>query len=187
MARAATDGWKEFMADHPMAQHSESEEFWAKYLNDRPDVLHRLLADVYQATYGVDHPPTLEELWDLIGHPRFSSLPFGDAVREQLGTRSIGWLAHQSGMAQPVLSRLISGQRPVVKINDPRGSMYRLEQIARALRVHPSYFTEWRRLWIMSLLDSAFTAQPSLSAGVYRRYSGFEKDRSNGRSTERST
>lgn len=168
------------MADHVLAQHSDSEEFWAKYLNEHPDVLHRLLADVYQATYGVDQPPTLDDLWDLIGHPRFSSQPFGDAVRSVLGDRSVQWLAHQVGMAQPTLHRFVAGTRPIVTINDPRGSMQRIEQVARGLRVHPSYFAEWRRLWIMSLLDSAFVAQPALSAGVFRRYSGFEKRRSTG-------
>jgi hypothetical protein len=174
MARG--DGWLAFMVEHPLAEASDAEEFWAKYLNEHPDVLHRLLADVYEAVYGADHPPTLDELWLLMSAaPRYASEPFGDAVRRQLNGRSVSWLALQCDIPQPVMSRLVNGVRPIVNIHDPRGSMYRLECIARALRVHPSYFEEWRRLWIMSLLDSAFSAQPSLSVGVFRRYSGFER------------
>jgi len=179
--RRTGEGWKTFMSEHPLAEHSDSEDFWAKYLDENPDVLHRLLADVYQATYGAEHPPSLDDLWDLMSSPRFSAAPFGEAVMELLGGRSITWLAQQSGMAQPALSRLINGQRPIVIRNDPKTSMQRIEAVARALRVHPSYFEEWRRLWIMSLLDSAFAGRPSLSIGVFRRYAGFDKTSVNGR------
>ena len=174
-----SEGWKKFLAEHPLGPDSDNEDFWAEYLGQNPDVLHRLLADVYQATYGVDHPPSLDDLWDLISSPQFSNDSFGIAVKTALGRRSVAWLAHQAGIAQPVLHRLVHAERPIVNINDPKGSMARMEAIARVLRVHPSYFAEWRRLWIMSLLDSAFASQPALSVGVFRRYAGFE--RANGR------
>lgn len=180
-SRRAGEGWKSFMAEHPLGEESGSEDFWCQYLDQNPDVLHRLLADVYQATYGAERPPSLDDLWDLMSAPRFSRAPFGEAVTDLLGSRSITWLAQQAGMAQPALSRLINGQRPIVIRNDPKGSMQRIEQVARALRVHPSYFEEWRRLWIMALLDSAFAGRPDLSIGVFRRYSGFEKSHMNGR------
>lgn len=164
------------MAEHPLAEPSATEDFWVQYLDDNPDVLHRLLADIYEATYGAEAPPTLDDLWKLMSaQPRYASTPFGEALIDALGGRSLRWLATQTGVSQPVLSRLINGDRPVVNIKDIRGSTYRLERIAAALRVHPSYFAEWRRMWIMTLLDSAFTAQPTLSIGVYRRYSAFDK------------
>jgi hypothetical protein len=170
------NGWQTFLAEHPLGESSASEDFWQQYLADHPDVLYRLLADVYEASYGADAPPTLDDLWDLMSaHPRFASVPFGQAVIDALDGRSISWLALQSGIPQPVLSRLINGRRPVIYVKDPRGSMDRLERVARALHVHPSYFAEWRRMWIMFLLDSAFTAKPTLSIGVYRRYSAFDK------------
>jgi hypothetical protein len=124
---------------------------------------------VYEATYGADAPPTLDDLWSLMSdHPRFASCPFGEALMDALAGRSLGWLAQQTGISQPVLSRLINGDRPVIYVKDPRGSMYRLERIAQALHVHPSYFAEWRRMWIMTLLDSAFTAQMSCSVPLTR-------------------
>ena len=164
------------MAQHPLAEPSATEEFWVGYLGEHPDVLHRLLADVYEATFGAETPPTLDDLWKLMSaQPRYASVPFGQALIDALGDRSINWLAQQAGISQSTLSRMVNGIKPVVNIKDIRGSMYRLERVATVLRVHPSYFAEWRRMWIMTLLDSAFTAQPTLSIGVYRRYSKFDR------------
>ena len=132
------DGWQAFMAQHPLAEPSATEEFWVTYLDENPDVLHRLLADIYEATYGADAPPTLDDLWKLMSdQPRYASAPFGEAVIDALGGRSINWLAGQAGVSQSVLSRMVNGLKPVVNIKDIRGSMYRLERIAAVLRVHP--------------------------------------------------
>lgn len=173
--------WQRLLSSDPVAQRSDDPDFWETYLAEHPDVLHRLLADVYQATYGSEKPPTLDDLWALMAAPRFTTETFGNAVVDLLGARSVRWLAGQVGIAHQQLARYLSGQRPIVSIHDAKGSMRRIESVAAALKVHPSYFVEWRRLWIMSLLDSAFTAQPSLSVGIFRRYSGFE-ERGNGRS-----
>lgn len=179
-------GWQELLEGHPLGEESGHADFWQVYLAERPDVLHRLLADVYQATYGADKPPTLDELWDLVAKPQFSLKPFGEAVLDALGTRSVRSLAMQIGIHQSLLTRYLSGQRDVVSIRDPRGSMARIELIAKALRVHPSYFAEWRRLWVMSLLDAAFVSQPELSVGVWRRFSGFAEQRMGARLNARS-
>lgn len=170
--------WQKLLASNPVAQRSDDPDFWETYLAEHPDVLHRLLADVYQATYGSAKPPTLDDLWAIMATPRFTTEEFGNAVIDLLADRSVRWLASQVGIAHQQLSRYLSGQRPIVSIHDTRGSMRRIESVAKALKVHPSYFVEWRRLWIMSLLDSAFTAQPGLSVGIFRRYSGFENARS---------
>lgn len=169
-------GWQRVLEDHPHGAHSSDPAFWEQYLDEHPDVLHRLLADVYQATYGVEKPPTLDELWDLVATPEFSVKPFGEAVVDALGGRSVRSLALQVGIHQTLLTRYMTGERDIVATRgvDPVGeSMRRLEVVAKALRVHPAYFSEWRRLWLMSLLDAAFTRQPSLSVGVWKRFSGF--------------
>lgn len=167
--------WQRLLGEHPHGKQSSQPEFWEQYLADHPDVLHRLLADIYQATYGTEKPPTLDDLWEMMSTPRFSTAPFGEALLDLLGDRSVRWLAAEVGIVHSQLSRYINGSRPIVSIHDHRGSMRRIEAVARALRVHPSYFVEWRRLWVMSLIDSAFTARPELSIGVFRRYAGFEK------------
>jgi hypothetical protein len=170
-----SDNWQRLLDRQPHGQESEDPDFWETYLSENPDVLHRLLADIYQATYGSEKPPTLDDLWELLATPRFSTEDFGRAVLDLLGDRSIRWLAQQVGVSHPQLSRYLNGSRPIVSIHDHQGSMRRIESVAKALRVHPSYFVEWRRLWVMSLIDSAFSAQPALSVGVFRRYSGLQK------------
>ena len=166
-------GWQGLLQSHPLAKDADSPDFWEEYLADHPDVLNRLLADVYQATYGADKPPTLDALWDIMSSKRFSTEEFGPAVYEVLGDRSVRWLAREVGGSAEQLRRFVTGQRPIVSVHDHRGSMNRIEAVAKALDVHPSYFMEWRRLWVMSLIDSAFASRPDLSIGVFRRYSGF--------------
>lgn len=174
---SATATWQRLLSQHESAEESETPEFWETYLAEHPDVLHRLLADIYHATHGSEKPPTLDDLWELMSAPRFSTLPFGEAVLDQLGDRSVRWLASQVGVALSHMQRHINGTRPIVSVHDHRGSMRRIEAVARALRVHPSYFGEWRRLWVMTLIDSAFAAQPGLSVGLFQRFSGFQKDK----------
>lgn len=170
-------GWRKVLGAHPLAGQAGDPDFWNDYLATHPDVLHRLLADIYQATHGAQRPPTLDDLWDLVSAPRFSMQPFGESVRELLAERghSIRWLALQIGIHQTVLNRTLTGENAVVSIKDPKGSMKRIEIVAAALRVHPSFFMEWRRLWIMSLLDGIFEQQPALSVEVYRRYAGLQE------------
>lgn len=175
-------GWQELLETHPLGDESSRTEFWEQYLAQHPDVLHRLLADVYQAAYGTERPPTLDDLWDLVAKPEFAVVPFGQAVLDALGTRSVRSLALQVGIHQSLLTRYMSGERDIVSIRDPLDSMSRIEHIARALRVHPSYFEEWRRLWVMSLLDAAFVHQPALSVSVWKRFSGFQDQPVNARS-----
>lgn len=176
--------WRAVLSAHPLAERSKDAQFWDQFLEANPDVLHRLLADIYRATYGADKPPSLEDLWAILEAPEFTGDPFGPAVRE-LATRrgkSLRWLALQARVDQKHLLRYLSGESRILSAYDIEGSMERIESIARPLRVHPSYFMEWRRLWVMRLMDSAFTAHPDLSVEVFRRFSGFERSPSNARS-----
>lgn len=173
-------GWDQVLRDHALVQKTGEADFWKAYLAEHPDVLHQLLGDLYQATRGEETtPPTLDDLWELVA-PRFTNEPFGPAVMGLLNGRSVRWLAKQIHIHNVPLSRVLNGERDVVSVRDPKGSMARIEVIARALRVHPSYFAEWRRLWVMTLIDQAFEAHPHLSVGVYRKFAGHQNNK-NGR------
>lgn len=164
-------GWETAARELDVAR-TASQDFWRTYLADHPDVMHHLLADLYQATRGVDAPPaTLDDLWGLVA-PQFSNAPFGEAVKTLLAGRSVRWLAGELHLHHSFVLRVLNGQRDLVSLRDPQESMRRIEEIARVLKVHPSYFAEWRRLWLMFLLDQAFEAHPNLSIGVYKRFSG---------------
>ena len=165
-------GWDRVLQEHELVAQTSDPGFWRTYLSQNPDVLHQLLGDLYQATHQASSkPPTLEDLWDLVA-PRFTNEPFGEAVKGLLAGRSVRWLAGEIHLHHVPLSRVLNGERDVVSIRDPKGSMARIEVIARALNVHPSYFAEWRRLWVMTLLDEAFEELPHLSVGVYRKFAG---------------
>lgn len=171
--------WRDVVETHDLMEPSRTPAFWEDYLEQNPDVLHRILGDLYQATTGSrEAPDTLEELWAVIT-PTFSQEPFGEAVLTLLGEQSLRSLALRTPFSVQVLHRWVRGERPVVTVNDVEGSMYRLEQIAKGLRVHPSYFAEWRRLWAVSLIDGAFTTNPNLSVTFFRKFSRLE--RANGR------
>lgn len=167
-------GWEQVINEHVLVSKTDDAGFWRGYLAENPDVLHQLLGDLYQATREASAaPPTLEDLWALVA-PRFSNEPFGTAVRELLNGRSVRWLANEIHIHNVPLTRVLNGERDVVSVRDPKGSMRRIEAVARALRVHPSYFAEWRRLWVMTLIDQAFEEHPHLSVGLYRKFAGHQ-------------
>lgn len=170
--------WQHILRTHPLAARADDALFWDEFLASNPDVLNRLLADIYRATYGTEKPPTLEALWALLETPEFTGQPLGPAVKELLARRkqSERWLAQNSGISRGVLRYYLDGTRSIVSVHDAPGSMRRIEAIAKPLRVHPSYFSEWRRLWLMTLLDSAFTAHPDLSSEAFKRFSGLARN-----------
>lgn len=168
--------WRDVVENHDLMESSRSSAFWEDYLEQHPDVLHRALADLYQATAGTrEAPDTLEDLWAVIT-PTFSHEEFGGTVRELLDRHgeTLRGLAMRTGYAHQEISRWASGKRPVISVHDVEGSMRRLEVIAKALRVHPSHFSEWRRLWAMSLIDGAFSTNPNLSVAFFRKFSRLE-------------
>lgn len=166
--------WEQVAGEHPMVTKSTQQDFWRTYLADNPTVMYRLLADLHGVArrFRGEDPgrvPTVEELRGLVT-PSYSNDPFPVALRAALGKRSARWLAGRLNMHFSYVCRLLNGERDVVDVNDPRHSMDRLEAIARELRVHPSYFAEWRRLWVMTLMDAMFEDRPNLSIGVWERF-----------------
>lgn len=165
-----------------MSDRTHSAEFWREFFRERPDALQTLLGDVYVISKAHANGARggrrrhnagdggLDDLWGLVT-PKFSTKPFGDAVRDLMGPKeSLRAFAAKTGMHHQTLARLMSGQRPVEKLYDPNGSMALLEQVAAGAGVHPSYFAEWRRLWLLSLLDVALTAHPNASIALFRKH-----------------
>src|SRR5690606_22179243 len=88
-------GWERVEREHELREKVVDEAFWRDYLTANPDVLHRLLADLYQSSRTFKaKPPTLDDLWELVA-PKFSTEPFAEAVRQLLDGRSVRWLATQ--------------------------------------------------------------------------------------------
>ncbi|WP_157537028.1 hypothetical protein [Nocardioides sp. Root190] len=50
--------WTAALRRWPDAERLGEAEYWDELLADRPDVMHRLLADIYRATYAWDTSST---------------------------------------------------------------------------------------------------------------------------------
>lgn len=147
---------------------------WAEHLTGQPEVLTKLLGDVYR-TFKAEQQRArtqpdparhaggrrrsyvdgnLDELWAIIT-PRYSLLPFPQATRELMDGTSVRQFAARVPMDHRELSRLLRGQT--------KPSRYWMEAIAKAADVHPAYFLEWRVSTVVGILESVLTERPHLS------------------------
>jgi hypothetical protein len=162
--------WEQARTLYPSTEYQS--RVWADYFDEHPDVLTKLLGDVYRVykteeakRAGVSNPQggrrrshvngNLDELWAILT-PKFSMDPFPVAVRELMGKKSVRQFAADVGMDHRELSRLLNGAR--------RPSMIHwLEVIARGADVHPAFFLEWRTATLVGIMADAFASQPHLS------------------------
>ena len=147
---------------------------WGGLFDERPDILHKLLRDLYAITKAQQDESrkagrrtkhingTLDELWDMLS-PRYSTDPFPIAVKEIMGGQSVRAFAPKVPMHYSTLTRLINGERKVVIPLAPEASMQVLEGIARAGHVHPAYFAEWRELLVLLAIQEVLQAKPTLT------------------------
>lgn len=171
--------WAHAATQFPVTAHTQDAGFWASFFEERPGVLHQLLGDLYLITKAHQRADrrggrrsrtingNMEELWGMLT-PRFATEPFGPATRELMGATSLRQFAKKVPMHHHALARLISGERPVVRPKDPEGTMRILEAVAKAGGVHPSYFLEWREVFVYNALQQAFETSPNLSITVTR-------------------
>lgn len=147
---------------------------WVEFFHERPDVLTKLLGDMYAITKQEESSErrygkrtryvngNLDELWNMLS-PRYSTEPFGVAVRELIGAQSLRAFAAKIPMHHYSLTRLIRGERQVVNMGDIPASLATLERIAKAGKVHPAFFREWRALTLLGAFHSAMEAHPNLT------------------------
>lgn len=161
------------------ASIKEGEQAWVALVDERPDILHQLLGDVYIVTkYDerkretgkrldgrrvMPRDANLDELWDMIT-PRYSMESFGVAVKALIGTMSLRQFAAKVPMDHRELSRMMRGQS--------KPSVYWMERIAEAARVTPAYFVEWRIAFAVNRLAGILRQRPNLSIGVVKRMGG---------------
>ena len=167
-----------------------SDEELVEFFGRRNDVLYALLGEVYVVDHyderkrngeGRDGPrampfdANLDKLWD-ITTPRYSMQPFGVAVKELIGERSLRQFAAKVPMDHRELSRMMRGSS--------QPSLYTMEQIAKVGRVNPAFFLEYRIEQVTVTLSAVFKAKPNLSVGVWKRLRG-ARDAANARSQGR--
>ena len=157
-----------------------TESDWVNFFTERPDAMHAILGDIFVITKA--HESTvkksgrrpkhingsMDELWDMIT-PQYSNEPFGVSVKALIGEQSIRAFSAKIPMHYWSLIRLMRGERQIVNPNDINSSMQTLELIARAGKVHPSYFMEYRTLYIMRVFDEVFASRPQFTIGLMKK------------------
>jgi transcriptional regulator with XRE-family HTH domain len=91
---------------------------------------------------------------------RFSTEPFGETVQSLMAARGVTYrgLAAKTGLSAGYLNHLVHGNRPV-----PSDEV--IETLAKALKVEPAHFREYRIRTITARLEE----MPELVDRLYRR------------------
>jgi transcriptional regulator with XRE-family HTH domain len=91
---------------------------------------------------------------------RFSNESFGSTIQALMSERGVTYrqLAERSGLSAGYLNHLVHGNRPV-----PSDEV--IAQLAKALRVEPEHFREYR----LRVITERLEAMPSLVDRLYKR------------------
>lgn len=158
---------------------------WVAYFDRNPEVMSKILGDIYVITKAHQSETkrsgrrprhingSLDELWGMIT-PTYSTEPFGPALRDVMNGTSIRAFAAKIPMHHSLLIRLMNGERNIVNPYDIPGTMRTLETIAKAGKVHPTYFSEYRTLYIFSMFTELFAAKPNFTITLSKRLNDIE-------------
>lgn len=143
---------------------------WRKAFASDIDLFARLVKDILkldQAQPGrpgprpaLDYEEGVSRLRQYMGQD-YALDPFPEALRVLGDGRSIRSLARKTGLSKNHIHRLLTG--------DISPDAYAMSTIAESFGKHPSYFLEWRTMWIASAIVDRLTSQPESSISMYRK------------------
>lgn len=150
---------------------------WDRALARDLDLFGRVMRDILkleQASPGRPGPrPSLDmaaatrRLNQLLGND-FTMLPFKEAFRVLAGDRSTRHVASMTGLNRNTVQRLLKGDI------EPDG--FELAVVAETFGKHPSYFAEWRILFITKAIVSRLEWSPDTAIDIYRKMDQQRKD-----------
>lgn len=164
--------------DFPSTQMGEPE--WLAFF-DTPEGSHaagRILGDIFDAvkaeeekaagTHRMGRRPartaSLQDVYDTVFPAPYSMDPFPEAMIKLLNGRSHRQFAPKVPVHQTTMSRLMAGSlTPDLRM---------LERIALAAKVHPSFFVEYRAMFVGQLLTRIFISRPNMGVAAYREVKG---------------
>lgn len=143
---------------------------WNVALERDIDLFGRVLRDILKLEQAVPGRPgprpsldtnsAIRRMMQLLGHD-FSIQRFPEALRILADDRSVRALAHKVQLDRNTVYRLLQGQI------EPDG--FHMRMCADAFSKHPSYFVEWRILYITAAITRRLEWSPEASIGVFRR------------------
>jgi DNA-binding phage protein len=143
---------------------------WNRALEKDMDLFGRVLRDILkleQAAPGRPGPrPSLDmaaatlRLNQLMGND-FTMLPFNEAFAVLANGRSVRHVASKTGMNRNRVYKLLKGD------DEPDG--FEMAVIAETFGKHPSYFAEWRILYIVNAFVVRLEYSPDTAIDIYRK------------------
>jgi transcriptional regulator with XRE-family HTH domain len=95
-------------------------------------------------------------------------LPFHEAFQVLAGGRSLRHVASMTGLNRNTVYRLMKGD------SQPDG--FEMAVVAETFGKHPSYFAEWRILYITNAFVSRLEYSPDTAIDIYRKLDQQYKD-----------
>jgi len=106
---------------------------------------------------------SLDDVYRTVFPQAYTMDPFREAMLKLLAGRSQRAFAPRIPMTQSSLNRLLRGEvEPDMQV---------LEAIANAAKVHPSFFVEWRAMYVSAQITRVLTSQPNVGVKVYKEMS----------------
>lgn len=86
--------------------------------------------------------------------------PFHEAIRDLIGKTSARGFGNRTGLGRNRIQRLLAGDEPTA---------YDLRIIAETCGKHPSYFLEWRRLYILGAIFRRLEWAPETTIALFEK------------------
>lgn len=153
-----------------------SKQDWVTLFDQQPEILHAILGDIFRETRAeqdreagkarIGRRPkaidgSMDELYSMIT-PQYAQVPFAEAVRPLIDkSPSLRAFAAKVPMHHHTLTRMMRG--------DVALERWRLECIAKAGKVQPAYFMEYREMMILEAFSAYIRARPNVSIGLHKR------------------
>lgn len=143
---------------------------WEDALARDVDLFGRIIRDILKLEQAVPGRPGPRPSLDVFAATRrmqhfwgndFSLEPFPEALKLLAGQRSIRNLAHRVKLRKSYMNMLLNGQV------EPDGFVMRL--CAEAFDKHPSYFLEWRILYVVAAVVRRLEWSPEASVSLFRK------------------
>lgn len=103
---------------------------------------------------------SLQDVYNTVFPQAYAMDPFREAMEKLLNGRSRRSFAPKVPMTQTMFNRLLRG--------DFEPDMQMLEAIASAAKVHPSFFLEWRAMYVSQQIERVLRARPNVGVKAYR-------------------
>lgn len=150
---------------------------WRKVFDDDPVLFASLLRGVLglegtrRHTWGPRPQPSMEEAkerlkqWEGSDH---SFLPFQETFKQMASGMTERQLAHKVGIPRSTLQNLIAGR--------VQPDAYAMETIAKAFKKEPSFWLEYRILFITrALIERMREYAPEASVSIYQKLTGMNR------------